>query len=234
MNKLMLAAGLALALCGCADSPDDANAAAVTNNSALDSISQDGIYAHLAYLADDALEGRMTGEPGYDMAAKYVADQFAAFGLGPGGTEGWYQPVPLQSYMLDTENVSMTIHRDAGDTGLVYRETFAALGDKVREQTSVRAELVYVGFGVHAPEYGYSDYDGIDVAGKIVVFLAGGPSSIPGDELAYYSANRTKAGEMVTRGAVGVIGLYSRHLEKNLAVGTTGQDDRPQAWYGLG
>ena len=152
MNKLLLIAGLALALSGCADNPDETEStAAASGDHALDTITQEGIYAHLAYLADDALEGREVGTPGYEMAAKYVAEQFAAIGLVPGGTEEWYQPVPLQSYMLDTESVAMTIHRDAGDTELVYRETFAAFGDKVREQTSVRAELVYVGFGVHAP-----------------------------------------------------------------------------------
>lgn len=216
MNKLLLIAGLALALSGCADNPDETEStAAASGDHALDTITQEGIYAHLAYLADDALEGREVGTPGYEMAAKYVAEQFAAIGLEPGGTEEWYQPVPLQSYMLDTESVAMTIHRDAGDTELVYRETFAAFGDKVREQTSVRAELVYVGFGVHAPEYGYTDYEGVDIEGKIAVLLGGGPSTIPGDELAYYSSSRTKATELVARGAIGVIALYSRHMEKS-------------------
>ena len=216
MNKLLLVTGLALALCGCADSPDDTETTAVASgDDVLDTITQEGIYAHLAYLADDALEGREVGTPGYAMAAKYVAEQFAAFGLEPGGTEEWYQPVPLQSFQLDTESVAMTVHREAGDTELVYRETFTAFGDKVREQTSVRAELVYVGFGVHAPKHGYSDYEGIDVEGKIVVALTGGPSSIPGDELAYYSDSRTKAKEMVAHGAVGMIALYSRHMEKS-------------------
>ena len=216
MNKLLLIAGLALALSGCADNPDETEStAAASGDHALDTITQEGIYAHLAYLADDTLEGREVGTPGYEMAAKYVAEQFAAIGLEPGGTEEWYQPVPLQSYMLDTESVAMTIHRDAGDTELVYRETFAAFGDKVREQTSVRAELVYVGFGVHAPEYGYTDYEGVDIEGKIAVLLGGGPSTIPGDELAYYSSSRTKATELVARGAIGVIALYSRHMEKS-------------------
>jgi len=216
MNKLLLIAGLALALSGCADNPDETEStAAASGDHALDTITQEGIYAHLAYLADDTLEGREVGTPGYEMAAKYVAEQFAAIGLEPGGTEEWYQPVPLQSYMLDTESVAMTIHRDAGDTELVYRETFAAFGDKVREQTSVRAELVYVGFGVHAPEYGYTDYEGVDIEGKIAVLLGGGPSTIPGDELAYYSSSRTKATELVARGAIGAIALYSRHMEKS-------------------
>ncbi len=213
MNRLLLLAGLALAFCGCADSADNA---AVSGDDALDLISQEGLYAHLAYLADDALEGRRVGEPGYDLAAKYVAEQFAALGLEPGGSEGWYQPVPLQSYQLDSESVVMTIHRDANDADLAYLYDFVAQGDKVREQTSVRGELVYIGFGVHAPEYGYSDYEGVDLDGKIAVLLTGGPSSIPGDELAYYSDNRTKYQEVVARGAVGVIGLFSRHMEERV------------------
>ena len=211
MNKTMAAAGAALVLCACGNGND----VPVASGDPLDSITKDGIYAHLAYLADDALEGRLTGEPGHDKAAKYVSDRFAEIGLEPGGDEGWYQQVPLQSYRIDTENVSVIVHRDSGDTELSYRDDYTMSADMVRGENSVRGELVYVGRGIHAPDYGYSDYGDIDVAGKILVGYSGGPDVIPGDERAFYSSSRTKYDEMVARGAVGWIGLRSRQSQAN-------------------
>lgn len=208
MRKLHFAgACLALLLAACGDRT---TAPSATLEAALDNISQEGIYTHLAYLADDKLEGRLTGEPGYDLAAQYVAEQFEAIGMEPGGDEGWYQQVPFVSYMLDTENNSVIAHRDAGDVIYEYREHYGASGDKVRSENSVRAEVVYVGFGVHAPEHGYSDYDGVDVNGKIVALFGNAPSTLPGDERAYFASSRTKAAEMVKRGAVGAIVLRSQ------------------------
>lgn len=211
MNRLLLFTSFALVLAACGESADEKS---VSEDDALDMISQENVYAHVAYLADDALEGRLTGEPGHAKAAQYVADQFAAIGLDPGGTDGFYQQVPLQSYLIDTATASLTLHRDGHDVALTYRDDFTMGGDKVREQTSVRGELVYIGYGVHAPKFGYSDYDGIDVAGKILVGYSGGPDSIPGDELAYYSSSQTKYEEMIARGALGWISLRSRRSAK--------------------
>jgi len=212
MNKYMLFSGAVLALSACGEKPLQDVASVDT---ALATISRQGIYAHLEYLAGDTLEGRLTGEPGYDLAAKYVAEQFAEIGLEPGGSEGWYQPVPLQSYMLDTPSVSLTLHRDGGDMTLVYRDDFAIYGDKVREETQVRGELVYVGYGVHAPQYGYSDYEGVDVAGRIVVLFSGAPAALSSEIRAHFASSAVKARELVRRGAVGAITVYSRHLEQS-------------------
>jgi hypothetical protein len=87
-------------------------------------------------------------------------------------------------------------------------------GDKVREEALVRAEVVYVGFGVHAPDVGYSDYDGIDVEGKIVAMFGDAPSTLPSEERAFYSSGRTKTEEAVRRGAVGMISLRSRRIDE--------------------
>ena len=204
---------LALSMAACsgeAPAPGTTLPADSTIEAALNEITQEKIYAHLAYLADDKLEGRLTGEPGYDLAAEYVAEQFEAIGLEPGGDDGWYQQVPFVSYMLDTENNAIVAHRDGADVVYEYREDYAGWGDKVRSENTVRAEVVYVGFGVHAPEHGYSDYDGVDVDGKIVALFDNAPSRLPGDERAYYASSRTKSAEMVKRGAIGSISLRSQ------------------------
>jgi len=200
-----------LAVSACTQEP----ATPVTGaDAALDVVTKDAIEAHLAYLADDAREGRMAGEPGHEEAARYVADRFAEFGLEPGGEDGWFQQVPLISYRLDQESTTLIAHRDGEDVELQYKEHFTMSGDKVREENRVRAEVVYVGFGVHAPELGYSDYDGIDVEGKIVAMFGNAPPAFPHNERAFYSSGRTKAKEAIARGAIGTVGLMSKRIEE--------------------
>ena len=209
-TSALLLAGLLLAAC----EKEAADEVFVDENTAIDTISKEALANHLAYLADDAREGRMAGERGYDEAAQYVADRFAEMGLTPGGDDGWYQQVPLISYRIDEESTTLIAHRDGEDTELQYKEHFVMGGDKVRENTTVRAEVVYVGFGVHAPEVGYSDYDGVDVEGKIIALFGNAPATLPSEERAYYSSGRTKAEEAVRRGAIGMIGLRSRRFDE--------------------
>ena len=209
-TSALLLAALLLAAC----EKKAADEVFVDENTAIDTISKEALANHLAYLADDAREGRMAGERGYDEAAQYVADRFAEMGLTPGGDDGWYQQVPLISYRIDEESTTLIAHRDGEDTELQYKEHFVMGGDKVREDTTVRAEVVYVGFGVHAPEVGYSDYDGVDVEGKIIALFGNAPATLPSEERAYYSSGRTKAEEAVRRGAIGMIGLRSRRFDE--------------------
>ena len=209
-TSALLLAALLLAAC----EKKAADEVFVDENTAIDTISKEALANHLAYLADDAREGRMAGERGYDEAAQYVADRFAEMGLTPGGDDGWYQQVPLISYRIDEESTTLIAHRDGEDTELQYKEHFVMGGDKVREDTTVRAEVVYVGFGVHAPEVGYSDYDGVDVEGIIIALFGNAPATLPSEERAYYSSGRTKAEEAVRRGAIGMIGLRSRRFDE--------------------
>lgn len=180
----------------------------------LAAINRENLQAHLNFLADDARKGRMSGEPGYDQAAEYVAAQFEALELEPGGRDGWFQPVPLLTRRIDIESAAVTVHGDLGDGNLEWKKDFVMGGDPVRDETSVRAEVVYAGFGVHAPELGYSDYDDIDVNGKIVAIFGGAPATFPHNQRAFYSSGRTKRDEMVERGAVGYISMRSRTDQK--------------------
>ncbi len=170
MNRFLLIASLMLTLSACSENAENTETIAVSGDDALSLITQEALYAHLAYLADDALEGREPGHEGYELAAKYVAEQYAEIGLEPGGSEEWYQPVELQSYLLDADSPAMTVHRDGGDVELKFRDQFLMYGDKVSTEDAVRGEVVYVGYGAHAPDYGYSDLDGVDLEGKIVAF----------------------------------------------------------------
>jgi hypothetical protein len=173
-------------------------------------IDRDRIEAHLKYLADDALMGRMTGTREYDEAAAYVAGHFAEIGLEPAGDDGWYQQVPMLARRINVESAKFVFHQDDVEKTQRWKEDFVMGGDKARPETNITAEVVFVGFGIHAPDMNYSDYDGIDVEGKIVAAFGGAPDSFPHNERAYYSSGLTKAEAAVTRGAVGYVGLRSR------------------------
>jgi hypothetical protein len=220
-SALLFAAVMSLSIAACSRSADDnaelaSDVAEQHMSAGLSVISKENLQAHLDFLADDARKGRMTGTEAYDEAAAYVAAQFEALGLEPKGDEGWFQQVPMLGRRLDVESAQVTLHRDSGDAELQWKQDFVMGGDDARDDTSVTAEVVFAGFGVHAPEIGYSDYDGIDVRGKIVAVFGGAPERFPHNERAFYSSGRTKAGEMVKRGAVGVIGLRSRTDQKRV------------------
>jgi hypothetical protein len=182
---------------------------------ALDVITEENLKATTSYLADDARNGRLVGSPGHEDAASYVAEQFGKIGLQPSGDGGWFQQVPFVNATIDGLNSGVILHTGSGDVELAWIKDAVVFPDPVREESRVRAEVVFVGFGIHAPELAYSDYDGIDVEGKIVAVFSGGPESFPEEELAFYSSNRTKAAELVNRGAVGSILMWNRQREED-------------------
>jgi len=179
----------------------------------LELIEERALKGHVTWLAHDDRAGRMAGEAGYDHAAAYVAQQFESMGLEAAGSDGWFQAVALRSYKAEEASAKLLLHRAQGDEALVYRDDFSIGADPVATSTSVRAEVVYVGYGVHAPKLGYSDYEGIDVSGKIVAFYSGAPESLEGAERAFYASSLAKRKEAVARGAVGTLSLRSRKSE---------------------
>jgi len=195
-------------LAACASTPP------ATLDESLDLIRKRALQRHVAWLAHDDRAGRMTGEAGYDHAAAYVAEQFESMGLEAAGSDGWFQPVALRSYKPKEASAKFVLHGAQGDEALVYREDFSVSADPVATSTSVRGEVVYVGYGVHAPKLGYSDYDGVDVSGKIVALYSGSPESLAGEERAFYASSLAKRKEAVARGAIGTISLRSRKAEE--------------------
>ena len=177
----------------------------------LSVIGRDRLESHLEFLADDARLGRMTGTPAYDEAAAYVAKHFEEIGLESGGEDGsWFQAVPMLARRIDVDSALLVFHQEGQEKSQRWKEDFVMDGDVVREETDITAEVVFVGFGIHAPDMDYSDYDGIDVDGKIVALFGGAPDTFSHNERAFYSSGLTKAEEAVARGAVGTIGLRSR------------------------
>jgi len=163
----------AAVLTACSNKPN------IEIDEALAAITEENLQATTSYLADDARKGRLAGSPGHEDAARYVAERFEEFGLQPGGDDGFYQRVSFVTSAIDAENSGVILHTDSGDEELEWLKDVVVYPDALREESRVRAEVVFVGFGIHAPELGYSDYEGIDVAGKIVATFRGGPESFP-------------------------------------------------------
>lgn len=172
------------------------------------------VQAHMEFLASDLLEGREAGSPGYDIAADYVASQFKQLGLKPAGDDGTYfQRVPMTAYRPADEG-SLVLRQAGVAVPLEFGKDFVIGRNPLSAETKLSASLVFVGYGVVAPERGRDDYAGLDVRGKIVVALDGAPSSIQTEERAYYRNARTKRAEAARRGAVGFISVATPESEK--------------------
>ena len=176
--------------------------------------SAENMKAHMTFLSSDLLEGRDSGSRGFDIAAEYVASQFHQLGLTPAGDKGtFFQHVPLWA-SRPTSKGSVVLKGPAGDVALVFGEDYFPGRTPVAGETHVSAPLVFVGYGVVAPEHGRDDYKDLDVTGRIVVALAGAPAGLQTEERAYYANGRTKRREAARHGAVGFITLETPLGEK--------------------
>jgi hypothetical protein len=163
-------------------------------------------WSHVAVLADDKLEGRNTGSAGHRKAAEYVAGEFARSGLKPAGTDGYLQTVHLVSREIDEEHSSLTLIKPAGSEPLVLgREAMISL--RVDPTPAVEADLVFVGHGLSIPEAHHDDFAGLDVRGKLVVYLTGAPSSIPGPLAAHMQSAAERAAVLRKHGAIGIVSI---------------------------
>jgi len=170
--------------------------------------------AHVRFLASDAMKGREAGKPEYDIAAAYVAAQFEALGLKPaGGGDNYLQPVPLVTYRAADEG-KVALVRGNTPTPLIFGVDYLPGASPLAPELLRDAPLVFVGFGVVAPEFRRDDYAGLDVRGKIVVMLAGAPATLPTEERAHYGNTTTKRKLAADRGAIGLLTVYTPTRQK--------------------
>lgn len=178
---------------------------AVAPVDAAQRIDVDKIRAHMEFLADDLLEGRNTGERGYDIAANYFATQCKLMGLEPAGDDGsYFQDVPFRVAKFGGGSAVLTV--DGKTRELSVPDDIAITGSYNAAEESVSGDIVFAGWGISAPEFDYDDYANIDVDGKIVMMIRrGAPETFPSDERAYYSSSSYKMQEAVSRGARGIL-----------------------------
>jgi Zn-dependent M28 family amino/carboxypeptidase len=185
---------------------------------ALETITPDHIRWHVRYLSHDLLEGRGTGQRGGDIAAEYIATQFAEFGLKPGGDHGTYmQKVPLVGITTLPETQFSVVPKQGDAMNLKLLDEFVAYDQTQQAQSDVDADIVFVGYGIEAPEYNWDDYKGVDVRGKVLLMLVNEPPSddpkfFKGKALTYYGRWTYKYEEAARKGAVGVILIHQTQM----------------------
>lgn len=158
--------------CGGASTPAPKAVVAV----AFPAIDGNLVLDHTKVLASDQFEGRAPGTKGEDLTVAYITDQFTKVGLKPGNPDGTYiQKVPMVGITTDQKAV-LSFRKGAKEQTLVWRDDFVAWTKRVAETVSVdKSDLVFVGYGVQAPEFSWDDYKGIDLKGKTMVVLVGDP-----------------------------------------------------------
>lgn len=169
-------------------------------------VSAERIKATVAHLASDRMEGRGPGTHGEVLATEYIADEFKSAGLKPIGEDGsFFQPVPLVR-VVTSPTSTLRVVQDGTRLDIPCEEGFAGSCQTQQELEEFDAEAIFLGHGITAPEYGWDDYQGIDVKGKIVVLFTNEPPSddpqfFGGTALTYYGRWTYKFEEAARRGA---------------------------------
>jgi hypothetical protein len=181
-------------------------------------IRPEAVSAHIRFLADDLLEGRLPGERGYDIAAVYVASQLQGLGLEPAGDGGgWFQAITLRGGR--TTGTRLEVGTPGGNAALVPERDYLARATLGSGVADVTAPAVYVGYGIVAPEYRWDDLAGLDLKGKVAIVLAGAPLGTTPDFFppipsAVYGSARSKLERLQARGVVGVLWVQTPTREK--------------------
>jgi Zn-dependent M28 family amino/carboxypeptidase len=175
--SLCLALAAFAAACATTETPSDSSASGSpgVNKAALASITGDDLMRHIKVLAADEYEGRAPGTKGEELTVNYLTEQFKKLGLKPGNPDGTYvQKVPLAGF---TPQPTMSFTAGGKPVAFDYATDYIARSLRYLPEAKVEnSEVVFVGYGVVAPEYGWDDFKGVDVKGKTVVFLVNDPA----------------------------------------------------------
>ncbi|WP_290886359.1 M28 family peptidase [Arenimonas sp.] len=220
MKRTLIFAAAALALAACSKTPEpEATPVAVAppvEHGFGPEISAEDFAQHVKVLSSDEFGGRAPGTPGEQMTADYLVAQFQRLGLQPGNGDSWFQDVPMVETTAD-ESTSSAVIGVNGEARPLAFGTQMALGTRTAQpEVKVDAsEMVFVGYGVNAPEAGWNDYAGLDVKGKTVVMLVNDPGYHAGSEelfggkkMTYYGRWTYKYEEAARQGAAAALIIH--------------------------
>ena len=186
---------------------------------AAESIDSENIRAHVKFLSDDLLEGRGPGKRGAEVAAKYIATQFALNGLKPAGDNGTYfQKVPLYAvHTVEDQTTFSFVPNSGAPISLKYSDDVVVKDTTGEDSADIDAPIVFVGYGIDAPEYKWNDYAGVDVKGKVLLVVVNEPPStypnfFKAEALTYYGRWTYKYEQAARLGAVGVLIIHRTDL----------------------
>ncbi|HUR93841.1 MAG TPA: hypothetical protein VMY76_04630, partial [Gemmatimonadales bacterium] len=161
-------------------------------------------WAHIEYLADDSLQGRDVGSEGFEKAAVYVAGQFEKIGLKPAGVEGYRQPVMFESRRLVPDSASLALARDGQEDALVLGQE-ASLTARSELDGTLEAPMVFVGYGMSIPEAKWDDLAGVDLHGKIAVYVnMPAPADVPDNVKSHLGSAGERWAVLKRAGAIGI------------------------------
>jgi Zn-dependent M28 family amino/carboxypeptidase len=199
--------------------PSKTNGLPAAVQQAMSSIDAEKIRATVKYLSDDSFEGRGTGQKGGDKAADWIAAQFKSYGLQPAGEKGTYfQSVGFYGITTNPQESQLQFVPQSGEPiTLKFADDYVITDLTHAEKSVIDAPLVYVGYGIHAPEYNWDDYKGVDLKGKVLLMLVNEPPSddpkfFKGRALTYYGRWTYKYEEAARRGAVGAILIHKTDM----------------------
>ena len=181
-------------------------------------VSADRIREQDKFISDDLFEGRYPGLRGGELAAKYIASQFAMDGLKPAGDDGTFlQQVNFVGMKVVTEKTRVELVAKGNVELLTFGDDYTVSNQTLTAETKVDAPIVFVGYGVDAPEYQWNDYAGVDVKGKVILCIVGDPPSndpklFGGAALTYYGRWTYKFEEAARKGAVGALIIHRTDL----------------------
>ena len=166
-------------------------------------------WAHVKFLADDSLEGRDTGSEGLRKAQDYAVEQLQKAGLQPAGSHGFYQPVHFNQYEVDEAKSSLALVANGQAKTLSFADD-AFIGTRATHASvTLSAPLVFVGYGLKIPEKNLDELAGLDLKGKIVVYLAGSPSDIPTALASHYQTPAERWKSLHVAGAIGTVTIMN-------------------------
>lgn len=202
-------------------------------------------WSYVSFLASDKLEGRNTGSEGHRKAAEFAAGQFEKDGLKPAGTQGYIQAVKFVTKELDESQSSLTLDRNGKSRTLKLGDD-AIIGTRNDPKPFVEAGLVFIGYGLAAPEIHYDDFAGLDTKGKIAVYLTGAPSSLPSALAAHYQSGKERWQMLKKAGMIGAIFIQNpkhmdlpwariaaNRLQVSMALAAPGMDDTEGEQIGI-
>ena len=163
-------------------------------------------WEHVKVLADDKMEGRETGSEGLRKSEEYVVNQLKLAGFQPAGTDGYYQPVKFESRHIVEAESSLALVRNGKVEPLALGED-AFFSTRADLAPSIESPLVFVGYGLSVPEKNYDDLGGLDLKGKIAVFISGSPAELPGPVASHHESLSERWKALHKAGAIGIISL---------------------------
>jgi len=212
---LVLISTAMLAACSGEVGSSRSNASSASVTVAASAMTTAGMAEHIRTLSSDEFGGRAPASPGGELTERYLEEQFRAAGLRPGNGDSYFQAVSMVA-ITGRGSPTLTLSGAGASAELAFLDDYIAWTTRIVEATSLdAAELIFVGYGIVAPEYRWNDYEGLDVAGKTVVMLVNDPgfttqdgSVFNGNAMTYYGRWTYKYEEAARQGAAGALVVH--------------------------